>query len=368
MMDISVDRDLLLNKLLLVSGAVERRHTIAILSHLLFEVKGAQLSVTATDSEIEIITHLPLIESKTDAKITIPSQLIVDICRSLPEKSTIQFKLQGSRMLVTSNKSRFQLATLPAEEFPLAETGRINVEVSIKKTQLKQLIDRSAFAMAQQDVRYFLNGMLLRFSSDAIQVIASDGHRLAITKIEQSFTVSDEKVVILPRKAVLELGRLLDDSDSELKVGLGDNHMCLSCEDFQFSSKLIDGKFPDYSRVIPKNNDKIVKVNKSLFGQALTRAAILCNEKYNGIRLVLSSDLLKLDVVNPDQDTLADEIPVNYTGDSLQLGFNVNYLMDALAHLPGEEVMISCSDANSSIIIEEPSGGISLYIIMPLRL
>lgn len=367
-MKFTVSRDDLLTPLNLVAGVVERRQTLPILSNVLLVLEGEHLSLTGTDLEVELIGRVKLSKAGENGELTVPARKLVDICKSLPEGSEIQFAAEDGKVTVRSGRSRFTLSTLPAREFPSVEDGLGTHQFNLKQGQLRRLIDRTGFAMAQQDVRYYLNGMLWELKSGHLRVVATDGHRLAMCTLPSSLESDSDVQVILPRKGVLELARLLMDEDAEIGIVIGSNHLRATTEHFTFTSKLVDGKFPDYERVLPRAADKIVVGSRLELRQAFTRTAILSNEKYRGVRLKLATDNLEIVANNPEQEQAEEVVPVNYQGDGVEIGFNVSYLLDVLGVLSGEQVKLSLSDPNSSALLEETEGDDSLYVVMPMRL
>ncbi|PIQ42882.1 MAG: DNA polymerase III subunit beta [Gammaproteobacteria bacterium CG11_big_fil_rev_8_21_14_0_20_46_22] len=369
-MEITISRSSLLNALNQVSGAVEKRQTLPILSHVLLSIADKKLRITATDLELQLMATADVIDIKSDTMITVPAKKLMDICRALNEENPIQFKTEGQRLALKSGKSRFQLALLPANEFPSVSMDNAAVSFNLPEADLKSLIDHTAFAMAQQDVRYYLNGMLFELAKDHIHMVATDGHRLALSDFAEKTSVKEAMSVIVPRKGVMELSRLLNSQeDHRLQVHLNINHIHIAHERFQFTSKLIDGKFPDYKRVLPKGADKFAYLDRDQFKQALVRASILCNEKFHGVRLTFKANLLQIEANNPEQEQAHDEIPARYDGPELQFGVNVNYVLDVLNALPAGELKISMSNANSSLLFEsEDDSSTSLYVVMPMRL
>ena len=301
-------------------------------------------------------------------EVTVPARKLVDICKSLPEGADIDFTVQDNKVTVKSGRSRFTLSTLPAREFPNVEDSMGTHQFTVKQGQLKRLIDRTGFAMAQQDVRYYLNGMLWEIRDKHLRVVATDGHRLAMCTLSGKIDASDDTQVILPRKGVLELARLLLEDDADIAIVIGSNHIRATTQHFTFTSKLVDGKFPDYQRVLPRSPDKIVLGSRTDLRQAFTRTAILSNEKYRGVRLKLTSNTLDIVANNPEQEEAEEAVAVDYEGDSLEVGFNVSYLLDVLGVLSGEQVKLSLSDPNSSALLEESDADDSLYVVMPMRL
>jgi DNA polymerase-3 subunit beta len=372
-MKFAISREQFLKPLQLVVSVVERRQTLPVLSNVLISLDNNILSLTGTDLEVEIVGKVSLAEgSDFDAgEITVPARKLMDICKSLPDKSEIRFSEDDSgRMTITSGRSRFTLSTLPASEFPNVEETAGGVEFEIPGEDLKRLIDNTAFAMAHQDVRYYLNGMLWEASNGLLRAVATDGHRLAMSTKAMPFSVPDKIQAIIPRKGVMELSRILGDDD--VVVIIGSNHVRIKSNDFLFTSKLVDGAYPDYERVLPKEGTKIVTGGREDLRQGFTRAAILSNEKYRGVRLLIQDDVLKITANNPEQEEAEEELGIDYVGDgSLEIGFNVNYLIDVLNVLKGENVKMNFIDSNSSALLEnaESSGSEeSVYVIMPMRL
>ena len=370
-MKFSISRDALIKPLNLVAGVVERRQTLPILANVQLVLDGQQLSLTGTDLEVELIGRVDLAEegqASEPGEITVPAKKLVDICKALPEGSVIDVSQDEQKLIIKSGRSRFQLSTLPASDFPSVEQGHGGQRFSLKQGDLKRLIDRTSFAMAQQDVRYYLNGMLFEVNPGLLRVVATDGHRLAMASFNGDINVSNSAQVILPRKGVIELGRLLINENDDAELFVGSNHIRVVTRDFTFTSKLIDGKFPDYERVLPRGSTKTVLGSRAELKQAFARTAILSNEKYRGIRLLLSSGNLQIVANNPEQEEAEEIVAVDYEGDSLEIGFNVSYLLDVMSANNGETVKFSLSDANSSALVEESESSDSQYVVMPMRL
>ncbi|MEJ2444267.1 MAG: DNA polymerase III subunit beta [Exilibacterium sp.] len=367
-MKFSVPREALLKPLQLVSGVVERRQTLPVLSNVLMVLEGDQLSLTGTDLEVEIVGRIQLSQASEGGEVTIPAKKFVDICRSLPDGVSIDFFEENQRVVVKSGRSRFTLSTLPANDFPNVEQGDSDLQFTCEQKVIKRLIDRTAFAMAQQDVRYYLNGMLWEVNKNQLRVVATDGHRLAMCTRNIEAVTEETVQAILPRKGVIELSRLLSDTEDRIEITLGNNHIRATTEEFTFTSKLVDGKFPDYQRVLPRGGNKVVFGNRSELGQAFSRTAILSNEKYRGVRLLLEDGLLTIVANNPEQEEAEEQVVVDYAGDKLEIGFNVSYLQDVANVLSSENIKMTLSDSNSSALLEEPEGGDSVYVVMPMRL
>lgn len=363
-----IARDALLKPLNLVAGVVERRQTLPILANVLLVLDGDRLSLTGTDLEVELVGRVQLESAGVDGEVTVPARKLVDICKSLPDGCTIEFSVSDGKVLVKSGRSRFTLSSLPARDFPNVEDSMGTHQFTVLQGQMKRLIERTSFAMAQQDVRYYLNGMLWELSESGLRVVATDGHRLAMCTLEADLKIDSPTQIILPRKGVLELSRLLQDENGDIAVVIGNNHIRATTVDFTFTSKLVDGKFPEYERVLPRNADKTVLGSRTELRQAFTRTAILSNEKYRGVRLLLSDHSLQIVANNPEQEEAEEVVPVDYSGDSVEIGFNVSYLLDVMGVLNGEQVKLSLSDPNSSALLEESEDGDSLYVVMPMRL
>jgi len=366
-MKIIINRENLLNPLQHIIGAVERRQTLPILGNVLFKSSSGVLSLTATDLEIEMVSTVE-VDSPEDFQTTLPARKLLDICKALADGSDIEFSIEEKKVSLISGRSRFSLASLPAKDFPGLDDIVEQHSFTIKQGEIKALLDKTSFAMAQQDVRYYLNGILMEISTDLVKLVATDGHRLALSELKTSISLNDEKQVIIPRKAVLELARLLESSDNPAKIILSQNHIRVEAGALVFTSKLIDGKFPDYNRVIPVDGNKTLKVNRESLKRSMNRIAILSNEKYRGIRLTLAPGNLTIQANNPDQEEAEEELSVDYNESEIEIGFNVTYLIDVLNVLHSEDVDIKLKDANSSCIISDSEDSSSLYVVMPMRL
>ncbi len=366
-MKIVTDRDSLLTPLQQVGGVVERRQTLPILANVLINARSNELTITATDLEVEMKTQA-VAKSENDLDFTLPARKLIDICRALPEGARITLDVAAERATLRSGKSRFTLGLLPAQDYPAIEPSASTHLFSATEGQLKRLIEKTQFAMAQQDVRYYLNGMLLEVKEGMLRVVATDGHRLALSEAPCEGAKGVELQVILPRKAVQELARLLSDSDEAVQVDVSSNHIRLKMGATSFTSKLIDGKFPDYERVIPQESARLVKAERELLKQALQRASILSNEKYRGIRFQFTPGNLELLAHNPEQEEAEEELDIDYDGDALTIGFNVGYLIEVLNVLESPEVELHLNDADSSCLIEEHGVDTEQYVIMPMRI
>lgn len=369
-MNFTVKREALIGPLQLVAGVVERRHTLPILANVLLVLSDQTqtLSLTGTDLEVEIIGRLQVELVNEPGEITIPARKLLDICRSLPDAALLDFILDDQRITIKSGRSRFTLSTLPSNDFPATEISVVNIEFNSSQTLIKRLLDATSFAMAQQDVRFYLNGLLWELEQNRLRCVATDGHRLAMSTRELDIQTPVKTQAILPRKGVIELARFLKEDGGSLKITLSSNHMRFETEEFTMTSKLIDGKFPDYERVLPEVSSNVLIGNRDELKQAFARTAILSNEKYHGVRLTLGDGSLTIVANNPEQEEAEEEVAVDYSGDSIEIGFNVTYLQDVTMVLNSENIKMTLSDSNSSALLEEPEGGDSVYVIMPMRL
>lgn len=364
-MQLTISREKLLKPLQLIAGVVERRQTLPILSNVLLILKKNELSLAGTDLEVELIGRVELDEPAVAGKITVPARKLMDICRSLPDQAEIEFELDDTKLKVRSGRSRFNLVTLPANDFPIVEEAPGQIEFVLPQQDLRKLIERTQFAMAQQDVRYYLNGMLWEVKNGNLSMVSTDGHRLAMCTLGAD--IGGDTQVIVPRKAVLELARLLTDSEDSVTVMLGANQLRVKTNEYTFTSKLIDGRFPDYEKVIPRGGDKVIEIDRDFFKQALSRVGILANEKHRSVRLELRKDLLRVIANNPEQEQAEEELNINYQGDDLDIGFNITYLIEALSALPAGTIHMTLSNSDSSARVEG-ADGYSIYVVMPMRI
>jgi DNA polymerase-3 subunit beta len=330
-------------------------------------VKNGQLSLTGTDLEVEMVARTAVEDAK-DGETTIPARKLFEIVRALPDGSRITVSQSDDKITLQAGRSRFTLAALSANEFPAIEDIELVERIRVPEAALKELIERTAFAMAQQDVRYYLNGLLLDLRENALRCVATDGHRLAMCEVPLATGAQSRKQIIVPRKGVMELQRLLEGGDREVELEVGRNHLRVRREDVTFTSKLIDGRFPDYDAVIPIGADKEVRVDREALRAALQRAAILSNEKYRGVKVEVSPGQLLLVAHNPEQEEAQEEVEADTKVDGLAVGFNVTYLLDALGALREETVLIALRDANSSALLREAGNDRCRHVVMPLRL
>ena len=365
---LQIERDALLKPLQAVTGIVEKRHTLPILSNVLLNRKEGELQLVATDLEIQVSTRCEAGKSSADQSLTVSARKLQDILRALPEGTDVALDAQNNRLQVKAGKSRFNLQTLPAADFPLlGDSGVPLARVRMPQKMLRELLLLVQFAMAQQDIRYYLNGMLLVLDGEQMRVVATDGHRLSYAS--GAISKQDEKrEVILPRKAVLELGRLLTDSEDTVEVELYSSQVKFRFGTIELTTKIIDGKFPDYNRVIPQNYQKQIEVDRTLLLQALQRAAILSNEKFRGVRWMLTGNGLRISCTNNEQEEAQEELEVEYAGEPLDVGFNITYLLDVLNNVGSARIHCAFGDANSSMLLTLPDRSDYRYVVMPMRI
>ena len=365
---VKAKRDEILGPLSAVSGIIERRHTLPILSNVLIDCSGDAISFLATDIEIQIQARSAAQPDGEARAITVGARKLVDILRALPESAEVTLQQQDKKLIVKTGKSRFTLQTLPAEDFPrLAKPSGEVARFSISQKALRRLLGLVQYAMAQQDIRYYLNGLLMVVEEKQLKLVATDGHRLAYASLKLPSDLPRQEVIV-PRKTVLELSKLLSDSDEEVKVELAATQACFIFGTIELVSKLVDGKFPDYTRVIPTGHKNKLQIEREPLRQALLRAAILSNEKFRGVRWVLGDDSLKIVSSNAEQEEAHEELEVKYSGDSLDIGFNVNYLLDVLNNVGGSSVECAFGDSSSSALLSYASEKDFKYVVMPMRI
>ncbi|EJL6745423.1 TPA: DNA polymerase III subunit beta [Vibrio alginolyticus] len=366
-MKFTIERSHLIKPLQQVSGALGGRPTLPILGNLLLKVEENVLSMTATDLEVELVSKVTLEGDFEAGSITVPSRKFLDICRGLPDDAIITFVLEGDRVQVRSGRSRFSLATLPANDFPNIEDWQSEVEVSLSQADLRTLIDKTQFSMANQDVRYYLNGMLFEIDGTTLRSVATDGHRMAVsqTQLDADFA---QKQIIVPRKGVQELVKLMDAPEQPVVLQIGSSNVRAEVNNFTFTSKLVDGRFPDYRRVLPQSTNKTLIASCDELRQAFSRAAILSNEKFRGVRVNLADTEMRITANNPEQEEAEEMLDVTFEGDAIEIGFNVSYVLDVLNTLRCENVRVSMSDANASALIENADDDSAMYVVMPIRL
>ena len=369
-MKFTTDRETLLKPLLIVRGVIEQRQTLPVLSNILISARDGALAFTATDSEVELEARVA-VDDWSGGEITVPARKFIDICQALPGRAKVEFGLdEGNRAHIRSGRSRFTLTTIQSSDFPTTDEIVDESEFVIAQNELKRLIDLTQFAMARQDVRYYLNGLLLEVTPQQVKAVATDGHRLAVAQFDTVTGMEESKSIIVPRKGVLELARLLTAEDVELRVRVGTNAVQMVVDDVRFSSKLIDGRFPDYGRVIPdaERCDKRLSMDRESLRQCLVRTSVLSSDKHRTVRLTLGAGTLKVAANNPEQETAEDELEIEYAGENLEIGFNVAYVIDALATLPSETADIFLTDSSSSCLIQPHGRSNCQFVVMPMRL
>jgi DNA polymerase-3 subunit beta len=369
---VKAPRDAILRPLQVVSGIVERRQTLPILANVLLRREGDRLSFTATDLEIQIQTHADFGPGREDATTTVSARKLVEILRALPDVE-VQLSLANRKLSVQAGRSKFQLQTLPAEEYPTVAQATAGADFTVPASALKYLLSMVQYAMAAQDIRYYLNGMLLVVDGRRVRGVATDGHRLALCEFEReeqdpAAPAAAPMEVIVPRKTVQELTRLLPDGDEPVRIQVAPSQVRFAFGSIEFVSKLVEGKFPDYTKVIPTANTKNFVIDRSELMQSLSRTAILTTDKFKGVRWVLAPGSLKVSSTNTDQEEALEEIEVEYAGDSLDIGFNVTYLLDVLSNLKADQVKVSLGDALGSALITLPESERFKYVVMPMRI
>jgi DNA polymerase-3 subunit beta len=368
MLILQAERDALLKPLLAVTGIVERRHTLPILSNVLIEKKGGEVGFLATDLEIQITTSSPEALPGEDFRLTTSAKKFVDILRAIPASATVTLEKDDSRLTVKAGKSRFNLQTLPADDFPhLTINGEAQAKFSLAQKDLKRLLSQVQYAMAVQDIRYYLNGLLLQTDGEQVRLVATDGHRLALSMLSVPQALAKAEV-ILPRKTILELYKLLADSDELIDIEILANQVRFSFGSTVIISKVVDGKFPDFNRVVPLDNEKIFLLDRVTLLQALQRAAILANEKFRGVRLVIGPGRMSILCTNSEQEEAEEELEIAFQGGTLEIGFNINYLLDVLTNVPAETLQLAFGDANKSALFTIPDNPDFKYIVMPMRI
>lgn len=366
-MKFSISKLELFTPLQQVVGVVERKQTHEVMNNLLFVATDEYLEMVGTDNEVELKTRIPLMVAEP-GRTTIPARKLFDICRSLNDQARLDFDIDGDKARVRCGKSRFTLATLPTDEFPLIDPLIEAQEVSVPQNELEKAIKRTSFAMAQQDVRYYLNGLLLELSEGELCCVSTDGHRLALHRTPVDIHIQDPVSAIIPRKAINELSRLMDGSDTSIELKLTGKHLQITLGGLQMTSKLIDGNFPDYEKVIPLESTNVATIDREVFKQALSRSAILANETYKGVRLTLENQILGIETNNPKHEEAEDEIEIEYNGEPIEIAFNVVYLLDVLNAMDTEMAEMNIKNNTSSMVIHPNGDKRSTYVVMPMRL
>ncbi len=366
-MKLTINREQLLRPLSIVSAVVERRQTLPILSNVHLLVKDQTLFFTATDLEVEVTASTQLTEAVGNVDITVPARKLVDICKAAPPECQISFDITNEKVIVRAGRARFTLASMDASEYPQLAVGDGNLELMVANKEIRALLNLTHFAMAQQDVRYYLNGLLFDLVSGKLTVVGTEGHRLALATLPVDFT-GDQRSLIIPRKTVFEMIRILDDSETPVKLSFGTDHFTFDVGDVLFRSKVIDGKFPEYQRVIPSNLANRMECDRKELKDVVARVSILANEKYRAVRFNITDGQLSIAANNQENEEAEEELEVSYEGEPLEIGFNASYFVDVLNALETDRVVIEFGDSNSSCLIYGYEGDTSRYVIMPMRL
>lgn len=366
-MKVTINRELLLGPLQVTNSVIERRQALPILNNLLMVANNDSVTLTATDMEVEVISQIknPV---QSSGSTTLPARKLIDICKALPAESEIHLEVKETRVQVRCGRSRFTLSVLPAVDFPTLGDLQPILKLKLPAVTVKSLIGDTQFAMAHQDVRYYLNGMLIEFSEQRIRTVATDGHRLALSEAACATGVKETMQIIVPRKGIIELWHMLIDHEMEVELHVSQNHLRAIIGQQEITTKLVDGKFPDYVRVLPAKGDKVVIADREALRQGLARTSILSNEKFRGVRLVLKKKTIQALAHNPDQEEAEEDIEVEYDGQEMEIGFNVVYLLDALSVIKSERVHLEFSSPEKSCLIHAAGEVSSKYVVMPMRL
>ncbi|MDD1612929.1 MAG: DNA polymerase III subunit beta [Methylococcaceae bacterium] len=366
-MKFSINRDTLLPPLQQIVSVIEKKQTMPILSNVLMVIDADTLTMTGTDLEIQILARLAVIGAKPGA-ITLPARKFLDICRLLPPNTEIRIEQHGDMVKLATSRSRFSLSCLPAENYPDFAVSQMENSFQISASKLKKGLDKTMFCMANQDVRYYLNGLLLHISNTALKLVASDGHRLAIYEDELESPTGLEARIIVPRKGVMELSRMLDDSDAQLQVSFSSNHIKVEVHNTVFSAKLVDSKYPDFGKVFQQAFLPPLSIQKPFLREALTRVAILANEKFRGVTFRFTADQLHINAHNPEHEEAEEELSINYNGDDFSISFNAQYMLDAVSNLDADTAELTIASNLSSCFITEPEQQAYKFIVMPMKL
>ena len=367
MLLMEIERAALLPQLGATIGVVERRHTLPILSNVLISAQPGEARLLATDLELQVATVLKEVKVDAEFSLTVAARKLFDIVRALPDGAKIRLESKDSQVVLAAGRSRFTLQTLPAADFPRMESAATEARLQVPQNVLKRLLQLTQFAMANQDIRYYLNGLLLVLEGETLRLVATDGHRLSYAETKLA-SAHDNRDLIIPRKTVLELVKMLGEDEAPVEISLAGNLVTFAMDGMELISKVVDGKFPDYQRVIPTAHDKRMIVNRQEAMQALQRAAILSNEKFRSVRLVLGKDSLKVISTNNEQEEAQEELEARYEDTPLDIGFNVTYLLDGLAAISGDEATLAFSDPNSSMLLTSASEPSFKYVVMPMRI
>ena len=365
-MDFFIAKEEIVNSLNTTLGVVEKRQTLPILSNVLFEVDESSLKLTATDLESEILTVSTISNFKSGGKTTVPAKKISELCRLLPENSEIHIYLDGESLKIETASGKYNLATLPSEDFPVFDQEEVSSPINITSKNLKRLITKTSFAMGNQDWRHYLNGLYLSIEDTSITSVATDAHRLATASLSLNEAVSESISGIVPRKAINEIAKLVSEEGDNIILSLGSNSIKAVSGGTTFISKLIEGKFPDYEQVIPSGESSTLKIGRKLFSESLSRVSVLSSEKYRGVRIVTKSDEINLSANNPDKEQAEESLVCNYAGESIDIAFNVNYLQEILSNVDDDEIEVHFFGSDKSCLLTCPNSETYKYVVMPL--
>ena len=368
-MKFTTEKNEIVDALQMGASIAERRQTIPILANLRIVARDGKVEITATDLEIQIKTLTEVKKVVEEGEITVSARKMSELCRSLPDNEALEFDLNNGKLTVSSKNFHADFATISALDFPELESKEETNSLSISSSALQRLLNKTAFCMASQDVRYYLNGLLVEYKGGEVNAVATDGHRLALatSPLDKTSTIDGERQ-ILPRKAVLELSKILRQENEDIKITFGNSSLSIQDENLDFSTKLIDGKFPDYEKVLPSGDPNSLEVSKESLQSALSRASVLSNEKYRGVRFALDKNTLKLTANNPEKESAEELLDVNYNGNPMEIGFNIGYLLDVLGTIETDNVELNFYGEESSCLIREPGNQAEVYVIMPMRL
>ena len=368
-MKFTTEKNEIVDALQMGASIAERRQTIPILANLRIVARDGKVEITATDLEIQIKTLTEVKKVVEEGEITVSARKMSELCRSLPDKEALEFDLNNGKLTVSSKNFHADFATISALDFPELEIKEETNSLSISSSALQRLLNKTAFCMASQDVRYYLNGLLVEYKGGEVNAVATDGHRLALatSPLDKTSPIDGERQ-ILPRKAVLELSKILRQENEDIKITFGNSSLSIQDKNLDFSTKLIDGKFPDYEKVLPSGDPNSLEVSKESLQSALSRASVLSNEKYRGVRFALDKNTLKLTANNPEKESAEELLDVNYNGNPMEIGFNIGYLLDVLGTIETDNVELNFYGEESSCLIREPGNQAEVYVIMPMRL
>lgn len=366
-MNFIISRDTLLTPLQQIVNVIEKKQTMPILANVLMKFNDAELWLTGTDLEIQIVAKVA-VTSAGPGEITVPARKLLDICRSFSADTELKFSFDGDKLKITSRRSRFSLSTLPAGDYPEFTEGKMEAAVTLSCKQFRNALDKTAFCMGHQDVRYYLNGLMLNIFNNTFKLVASDGHRLASYEDQLEQSTGTESRIIIPRKGVIELTRLLDDPEAEVALQYSGNNIKIRYKNLVFSAKLIDSKYPDYSKALSQTFKAPLEIEKQGLKDAITRVAILANEKSKGVNLDIKEDYLKISTHNPEQEEAEEELSIDYQGAPLMIAFNAQYLLDAISNIDGKNILFTVAENGSCCVIEEPDNELFRFVVMSMRI